>query len=111
VRESASKSRLVVQADHYKGGGASSLLLLVPFLIYFAHDVVGGQFEQLRSEVESVSALLIAVLDINKAKSIATALDLNKLLRTQENHMKLFGQAFGAESCRPKHHYQFHVCP
>ena len=109
MRKLCVRSKFVEKTDHYKGS-ASSLLGLIPFLIYFVNDIVGKRSSNLQHEVSSFVELLTVVACINRAKYYpGSKIDVDQLVAKQKQHMVEFSQAYPTETCKPKHHYQFHV--
>ena len=111
LRKLSVRSKFVEKTDHYKGS-ASALLGLIPFLIYFVNDIVGNRNSNLQREVTSFVELLTVVACVNRAKYYPGAkIDVDQLVAKQKQHMVKFKQAYPTETCKPKHHYQFHVGP
>ena len=106
-RRAISRESLIGGGHHYKGG-ASQLLSLLPFLLFFLGHIVEPTCPRISKQVKSFLSLLLAARQIDLGKK-GGRLDAELLLELQSLAQDLFCQAYGRSKCRPKHHYQFHL--
>lgn len=85
---------------------ASMLLMLWPLLDFIARTVLAGH-ACIQKQVDSFMALCATVRTICRAKrkpDLAVTIQ-----QKQSSHMQSFIMAYTKSSCRPKHHFQFHI--
>ena len=85
---------------------ASGLLGLFPLLDFAVRTLLSDQ-DCLRKEVQSFLALCATVRLVCRSKANADA--RTSLQLKQSSHMNLFSVAYGEATCKPKHHWQFHI--
>jgi len=88
---------------------ASMLLTLFPLLDFFVRTFL-QTVESLSREVASYLALC-AVIRLTRLAKQSPSQHAGRLPAAQQAHMCLYANAWGWDTARPKHHYQFHLGP
>lgn len=103
----ASPKLLKTDGSDYKGSCTQTLEILV-LLTYFAKEML-AEIEGLSLHMASLTALASLCAKILDAKiNPNEAAGLREL---QSHHLRCFKACYGAELCRPKHHYGCHLEP
>ena len=94
--------------DDYKGNASESMSLL-PYLACFAAEVVLPK-GRCRAESKSIIALHQVCREHRRLKHAQQPVrDASCLRLLQHEYFELFKDAYGPESAKPKHHFQFHI--
>lgn len=103
------KVKLWKKGVDYRGDSSQTMTVL-PVLAHFQEEIARPCVRHIDAEFNSLLALAEVVLCVQDCKHSKSApAHADKLLRLQQEHLKLFATAYGAEWVRPKGHYAFHV--
>lgn len=97
--------------DHWKANAASQMGLWPLIHVALLHSLSTEQRDRLKDNLASFTALCEELHHIAIIKHSSTLINVPVLKHVQENHMRRFVQCYGANACRPKHHYRLHLGP
>eukprot|EP00435_Cladocopium_sp_Y103_P008335 s1270_g2.t1 len=97
----ASSKLLKADGSDYRGSCSETLELLV-LLTFFAQEML-AEVEDLRLNLKSLNALASVCLKTLDAK--VHPAEVVGLRALQAQHLRCFKACYGADLCRPKHHY------
>ena len=90
-------------------GDASQCIAVLPVVVAFSFEVLLPAYPHLTEEVLCLDALLAVGKYVMLAKRRPTCIQLDRLRALQAQHCDLFRRVYGAEMCRPKLHYTWHL--
>ena len=96
-------------ADKDFRGDASETLQVMSICVAFSHEIVLPVVEDMKPEIDSLTALYAVILCWLRAKYGDAAAQATLLEELQKNHVSLFVSTYGPEMVRPKLHFSLHL--
>ena len=92
--------------DAYRGS-ASDLRMLIPLMLYHIMESIDDT-EPVQAELQSFYALVKLLEILASFQCGISKVKCQQLLKQTETYLELYLLAY--ENCKPKHHYQLHLC-
>ena len=92
--------------DAYRGS-ASDLRMLIPLMLYHIMESIDDT-EPVQAELQSFYALVKLLETLASFQCGISKVKCQQLLKQTETYLELYLLAY--ENCKPKHHYQLHLC-